>query len=229
MLAYAAHRRSHRRLSPSTLLLIGAGHALAIGLAITAKMTFDPPAPPTRTRIVDIPLDPPPEPAKPEPQVQQDPRVPPPPVSRIDTPPPVVLTPPIGVTVPAGPSIITDAPDIGVALGNTLPPPTVLLPPAPPAAVVRIGPRAATPSDLLRPPYPESKQRTEEEALLRLRLTIDARGRVTAVEPIGTADPAFLTAARSHLTRHWRYRPATEDGRAVASTLTITLRFELEE
>jgi protein TonB len=86
-----------------------------------------------------------------------------------------------------------------------------------------------TPSDLLRPPYPESKRRTEEEAVLRLRLTIDDRGRVTAVDAIGTADPAFLAAARSHLIRYWRYKPATEDGRVVASTLTITLRFELEE
>ena len=65
--------------------------------------------------------------------------------------------------------------------------------------------------------------------MLRLRLSIDARGRVTAVEPIGTADPAFLASARAHLIRVWRYKPATEDGRAVASTLTITLRFELEE
>ena len=72
-------------------------------------------------------------------------------------------------------------------------------------------------------------RRTEEEAVLRLRLSIDPRGRVTAVEPVGAADPAFLASARSHLLRYWRYRPATEDGRAVASSLVITLRFELEE
>ena len=95
--------------------------------------------------------------------------------------------------------------------------------------MVRVGPRAATPPDLLRPPYPEAKRRTEEEAVLRLRLAIDDRGRVTAVEPVGAADPAFLAAARSHLVRYWRYRPATEDGRAVATSLTITLRFELED
>ena len=38
MLAYAANQRSRRRLSPSALLLIGAGHAIAIGLLITAKI-----------------------------------------------------------------------------------------------------------------------------------------------------------------------------------------------
>ena len=81
----------------------------------------------------------------------------------------------------------------------------------------------------MRPPYPDSKRRSEEEAALRLRLSIDERGRVTAVEPIGAADPEFLAAARAHLLRFWRYKPATEDGRAVATSMVITLRFQLEE
>ena len=59
------------------------------------------------------------------------------------------------------------------------------------------------------------KRRAEEEATLRLRLTIDARGRVIAVEPVGPADPSFLEAARRHILRAWRYKPATEDGVAV--------------
>jgi periplasmic protein TonB len=69
----------------------------------------------------------------------------------------------------------------------------------------------------------------EEEATLRLRLTIDVRGRVTAVEPVGPADPSFLEAARRHILRAWRYKPATEDGVAVPSTMTINLSFRLEE
>jgi len=48
------------------------------------------------------------------------------------------------------------------------------------------------------------------------------------VEPVGRVDPIFLSAARRHLLSHWRYRPATEDGRAVTSTTVITLRFELD-
>jgi len=38
----------------------------------------------------------------------------------------------------------------------------------------------------------------------------------------------FLEAARRHLIAHWRYRPASEDGRAIASTAVITLRFQLD-
>ena len=67
------------------------------------------------------------------------------------------------------------------------------------------------------------------EAVLRLRLTIDDRGRVTAVEPVGRADPVFLAAARRHLLAHWRYKPASENGRPAASSTVITLRFQLDQ
>jgi protein TonB len=229
MLAYAANQRSRRRLSPSALLLIGAGHAIAIGLLITAKMHIDWPAPPVKTQVYNVPLPPPTEQPKPKPQpkVQQEALLPPPSDSHVDRIPPVIQNPLPSNSFDVGPAINSQVPDIGPALEATLPP---TLPPLPqPAAVIRVGPRASTPADLLRPPYPESKRRTEEEAVLRLRLSIDERGRVTAVEPVGNVDAAFLSSARSHLIRYWRYRPATEDGRAVASSLTITLRFELEE
>jgi protein TonB len=85
-----------------------------------------------------------------------------------------------------------------------------------------------TPQSELKPPYPPSKLLAEEEASLRLSLTIDERGRVVAVEPIGHTDPVFLAAARRYLLAHWRFRPASEDGRAVASTTVITLRFQLD-
>jgi protein TonB len=94
-------------------------------------------------------------------------------------------------------------------------------------APVRVGPRFATPADAVRPPYPASKIESDDEAVLKLKLSIDPRGRVVAVEPVGRADPAFLAAARRHLIAHWRYKPATEDGRAIASSTVITLRFEL--
>ena len=39
------------------------------------------------------------------------------------------------------------------------------------------------------------------------------------MEPVGTANPSFLEAARRHIIRAWRYQPATEDGVAVPSFL----------
>jgi protein TonB len=93
---------------------------------------------------------------------------------------------------------------------------------------VRIGAQLLTPSSELRPPYPPSKLAAEEEASLRLSLSIDERGRVVAVEPVGRADPVFLAAARRYMLTHWRYKPASEGGRAVVSTIVITLKFQLD-
>jgi protein TonB len=229
MLAYAPHRRPGRRLSPTALTLIIGAHAVAIGLLATSKLDIDLLPKKPNTALIDIPLPPPPPPeVVPEPQ-QQPSEAPPAPNSFIDRAPPIVPLPQPGPSFDIGPSMNNTVPDIGPALETPLQPPVRFDPPPVPAEPVRVAARPVTPADLLRPPYPESKRRSEEEAVLRLRLAIDARGRVTAVEPVGSADPAFLAAARSHLVRYWRYRPATEDGRAVATSLVITLRFQLEE
>jgi protein TonB len=126
---------------------------------------------------------------------------------------------------PLDPPIALPVPQPGLIVPTPVPQPRIQPVPNPP---VRVGPRFATPADAVRPPYPPSKIDRDEEAVLRLKLSIDPRGRVVAVEPVGRADPAFLAAARRHLLAHWRYKPATEDGRAIASSTTITLRFELD-
>jgi hypothetical protein len=36
-------------------------------------------------------------------------------------------------------------------------------------------------------------------------------------------------SARRHLSAHWRYQPATENGRPVASSTVITLQFRLDD
>ena len=217
--AAAAPAFADRRLRPRTLILIAGGHAALLALVMSAKMDlptriFDPPI------VVDpipLPPDPPPDPqSQPDrPQQRSD--------SRIDQPRPPMPLPPM-----PGPEV-----DPPVPMPIPMPVPGPTLDPAPDpgpaiAKVVRTGPRFATPDHWLRPPYPRDRLDRDEEAFLRLRLTIDERGRVTAVEPVGAADPSFLAAARKHLIARWRYKPATEDGRPVASSTVITLRFELE-
>ncbi|GLR46791.1 energy transducer TonB [Sphingomonas astaxanthinifaciens] len=224
MLAYATHRRTPRQLSPSTLLVIVGVHAVALAMVAAAKMDIDIVPRGGPTKIIDIPLPPPPTPPKPVEQRSQEQQ--PAHQSSIDRFPPITPLPIPGPEFAAGPTTL-DPPDLGPILDKPIGPPAQ--PDPPPVMPVKVAARAITPADLVRPPYPDSKRRSEEEAALRLRLSIDERGRVTAVEPIGAADPDFLAAARSHLLRFWRYRPATEDGRAVATSMVITLRFQLEE
>jgi periplasmic protein TonB len=205
-----------RKRHPRALILIVAAHAALLAAVMTAKMDVVRNFIPTKTAVELIPV--PPEPAESPPQPKQAPRE-----SVIDRVPQVVPTP-----QPNVPSLDTrplplplPLPDPGPAIE---PGPATEATPAP----VRTGPRFATPDSRLKPPYPQQKLRQEEEAVLRLRLSIDQRGRVTSVEPVGSADPVFLVAARRHLIAHWRYQPATEDGRAVASSTVITLRFQLD-
>lgn len=222
MLAYAAGRQriAQRRSSPSTMLFIIGLHVAAVALAMSAKFVIEH-VRDTPITIIDIPLPtepPPPQPPRPSAEA-------PAPQSAPIAPPTIVPTPPM--PGPDMTSTVEPSPPSGPIAGND--PPSVPVP-LPPRVVdpVRQGPRLATPAWALRPPYPSSKLDSEEEAALRLRLSIDERGRVVAVDPVGAADPAFLNAARRHLLAKWRYQPATVDGQPIASSTVITLRFELE-
>lgn len=210
---------AERKRYPRALILIVAGHAALIAAVMMAKMDLPQPFRPPVIKVELIP-----EPKAP-PEFPPEPRpAPEPGRSIIDKP--VALVP---IPSDSGPLVDTSPiplPDPGPVIGpSPRPSRDVVARPIP----VRTGPRFATPDSRLRPPYPPHKLRNGEEAALRLRLSIDERGRVTAVEPVGRADPAFLGAARRHLIAHWRYQPATEDGRPVATSTVITLRFELDD
>ena len=225
MLAYAAHRRSRRQAHPATLALIVGAHAVALGLLITARMApemFEK-DPPLVIQPIPLPDDPPPPKVEPQP-------APTPPISSLDLPPRTVTLPlDTGPLVVPGPTPPTDSPVIGSSPEPVIVPVPQPVPVPKPLPAISSKPQLLTSGDRLKPPYPEAKRRLEEEATLRLRLSIDERGRVIAVDPVGAADPAFLASARNHLIRAWRYKPAIADGKSVPTTLTITLSFRLEE
>ncbi len=215
MLAYAP-RPDQRKLRPATLGLIVLGHAGLLALVMTAKPGFVPvnPFKPTTIVLIDEPVPPPPPPPRPQP----DPR---PSNSQITTVEPIV--PPLPSPGPTIDQLPQPLPQPGPVIGTgATPTPAPLDPP-----LVRTGPRFATADAAIRPPYPDSMRQAGSEASLRLRLTIDERGRVIAVDPVGRADPTFLSAARRHILRAWRYQPAMEGTKAVPSTTIITLKFEL--
>jgi protein TonB len=222
MLAYAAQnpRPAGRTGSPKALMLILAGHGALIAAVMTARMDIGSIIPADPTEIFDVTIAPPPEP---EPQVRNQPQPHDPQQSFIESTPTIVdmeATSPLSVD--RGQALE----DIATVIGTEVSLPSID-PPLP--APARVAARFNTPPDAVRPPYPNDKLRQEEEATLRLKLTIDARGRVTAVEPVGTADPSFLNAARRHILRAWRYKPATVGGSAITSSTVISLSFRLEE
>lgn len=221
MLAYAANapRHAERRSSPHAMLVVISVHVAVIAAVMSAKM--DLPAKLTKGPVeiffVPAPKEPPPETVI-EPRLPQPPRQ-----STMDRLPKQMPLPPTGSqpTVDATPSLPSFDAMVG-STGNVRPSIDPLPLPAHTDA------RLLTPASELKPPYPQSKLLTEEEAVLKLRLTIDERGRVVAVEPLGRTDRIFLEAARRHLLAHWRYKPASEGGRAIPTSTVITLRFQLD-
>lgn len=225
MLAYTSNRPMavERRPAPHALLFIVAGHVAVAAAVMSAKMDLP-------TKLKDKPLvvdllredDPPPPDAPdlrtPAPQPQP---------STLDQPQRLVPIPAPTPDIAVDP---TPPPTFDEVIGpriEPLPPRADPLP-KPVPEPVRTAAKLLTSADALRPPYPDSKLASGEEATLRLKLTIDTRGRVVAVEPVGPADRAFLEAARRHLLARWRYQPASEGGRLVTSTAVVSLRFQLE-
>lgn len=218
MLAYAANRplAGKRPSSPPAMLLIVSAHVALIALAMSAKMEIQHRHPFDGTMIFVPPSPPPPPPlgttVKKSVAQVDDSRT-----TRVkaDTDlPPVGGKPVEGDQTAGGGDVVTGG-------GGVINFPPIATP-------VRHEARLLTSPADLKPPYPELKILSGEEATLRLRLTISDSGRVTAVDPVGPADRVFLDAARGYLIAHWRYAPATEDGRAIASSVVINLRFQLD-
>lgn len=217
MLAYAPKPHA-RKFSPTSFALAVALPGTALGALMMAAPEMIPiiKDPPIFVQNYDDP-PPPPDPVE---------------VDAADTPvapsDPTVIDPIVPVPMP--PDIFVpydriDAVDIGLVVPEV--PDMSGGGSAPITEIVREGPRLLTPVDQRRPPYPERRRRMGDEAVLKLKLTIGANGRVTAVEPIGDMPRDFLRSAQRHIKNVWRYAPATEDGRNVQSVKTITLRFTL--
>lgn len=219
MLAYASSRElpGKRESSPNALLLVISVHVALLALAMSAKMDIQ------RTirrnpQLINIPVpvappsDSRPRALRPQPRPVIDRQAADPLVPRAD-PQPSEPTPIIADAVPAAGD--------GTAVLPIIPAPK-------PVAPIHHDPRLLTPLSELKPPYPAAKLASEEEATLRLRLSIDKHGRVTAVDPIGAADREFLESARRYILGHWRYEPASDGGEPASSTLTVTLQFELD-
>jgi protein TonB len=220
MLAYAANQpqAAVRRPSPKTLILVIAAHVGLVALILMAKPELGQRIlnRPITVDLIRPPVPPPPNVAKPHPNRQTH---------------QTVYTPPMQVPRQAPDEQVPSA----IPWVPNAQPSESLLPPQPTLDLNRPVPvptstpaQPLTPPSELKPPYPESKLLAGEEAALTLRLKVDENGRVIAVDPIGRADAVFLAAARRHLMAHWRYKPATQGGRAVTSTLVVTLSFQLD-
>jgi protein TonB len=97
------------------------------------------------------------------------------------------------------------------------------------AAKPRIADRGPEPVARMQPKYPSLAYRNREEGSVLVRADIDANGvpgDVTVVRRSGSRD---LDRAARDAVRQWRFRPAIEGGKAVASTVEVPIDFRLDE
>lgn len=91
------------------------------------------------------------------------------------------------------------------------------------------GAKEALPDYLRNPPpsYPETSRRAKEEGVVMLLVRVGAVGTPTDVRLQRSSGYSSLDEAAIRAVREWRFRPGTMGGLAVASIVSIPVRFEL--
>ena len=106
---------------------------------------------------------------------------------------------------------------------------TIVEPPRPPIReIVKRPPMMATSAGELQPPYPLSLQRQEVEGSVTVRIFVGMDGRPRDIVLVRADDPGFFAAAKAWGMRHWRFKPAAEDEKAVEGWYTLTVKFTIE-
>lgn len=79
-----------------------------------------------------------------------------------------------------------------------------------------------------RPPYPILAIRNGEVGTVTLRMTVSESGAVTDASVLRSSGyPRLDAVAIAWVKAHWKYQPATRDGRAVATTADANVDFKL--
>lgn len=211
-MAYADKRAAN----PGALgLTIGLNAAAVIALALWNPNIVTEITKTITTIEIDPVSDPPPPPDDTKPQ----------PKTKIDAVDPTIK----GISKEAvtwvdpgpGPAIIIKDPGPGPIID---PPP----PPPPIHEAVKRPPALATRPGDLQPPYPPALQRAEVEGSVTVRILVGTDGRPKDIVLVRADDPDFFAAAKAWGLRHWRFKPASEDGTATEAWYTLTVRFNLQ-
>jgi protein TonB len=220
---FAESQRNPKK-HPTGLIIVIAMHVLLAYALVSglAKKVVDV-VKVTETKVVDAPPPPPPPPPK---------DLPPPPKN---LPPPPVYVPPPPVDVPPPPPAQT-------VTATTVPPPAIperrveaTAPPAPPAppAVTARPARIDANDPNCRPEYPAAAQRAGTTGTTRIRLTVDANGKVTASEIVGpsgsTRENRMMDNAAKSAFSSCHFIPGIdENGRPVGTTTIAEYVWKLE-
>jgi protein TonB len=97
-----------------------------------------------------------------------------------------------------------------------------------PSAPALIAETAAVEIQNPPPAYPLAARRRGVEGEVLVQLEITAEGACASASVAGSSGSTLLDDAATAAVREWRFRPATRDGRAIASTQKIRFVFTLK-
>ncbi|MFH1034373.1 MAG: energy transducer TonB [Pseudomonadota bacterium] len=88
--------------------------------------------------------------------------------------------------------------------------------------------RPPSPLRTPKPPYPSMARRQGVQGQVKVRLSVDAQGRVSEVVIVEALPPGYFEDTVREALAEWRFVPADDHGRRVASQVTTTVKFELD-
>lgn len=107
--------------------------------------------------------------------------------------------------------------------------PSSTITPAKPAALPAPTPVRSMAATHTTPPYPPLSRRLAEEGTVQLKLAVGTDGKVeSAIIEKSSGSQRLDEAARDWVAHHWRYHPATRDGKPVASQTQVKVVFNLK-
>lgn len=80
-----------------------------------------------------------------------------------------------------------------------------------------------------KPPYPELSRERQEEGVVRLRLQLDALGRLQSVKLLQSSGFVRLDRAAREAVTDWQFSPGVQNGQPVPATLDVPVYFRLEQ
>lgn len=211
-----------RRARAGSLTVVIALHATVLTALMLSKTEFATKAIKSLD-VRNIPDTPPPPPEPAPPKMKEEVRK----KTVIDqVPPRIRVERPTEIALDRQPDLplIFDPGPVGTAVPEPVPVPEPKLEPVP--EPVRKEAQLLASSEL-QPPYPPSEQRAEVEGSVTIRIRIGTDGRVKSVEKVRGNNDSFFEATERQALRHWRFKPATLDGRPVESMKTMTVHFRL--
>jgi protein TonB len=135
------------------------------------------------------------------------------------TPPPAGLP---AADAGAGPTTDSRAFGTGTAENPSLPRPG-----QPPATAVRIADFKRT--RYVEPVYPEDALQKGVRGDVRLRITVDTKGRVKPAEVISSSPTGVFEESALAAVRRWRFKPIVVNGKAVEASAATTVVFQPDE